>query len=667
MAATAPVAEDLAERGLLAAEALAAGQRAAAEGDGATALRWFDRAHRLAPDDPLALLVLAAARLGSDPTGAARLLAKLPARCRTGEAWLLLAASRRARGDAAGAAAALAAALQRAVLAEAFVPLAEAIARDAAAPGWCGLGPDFRLRLHPVDPAASPLLRLDGRAVPADAPLPAAGRRLSARIGWRPMLGSPLRLDLLRRGEPGDGAPATAGGPDRPGGAAPAPSPARPRPAAAQPAAAQPAGPAVLIITHADGGGVERMVAASCRAHARAGRRPILLRPAAGAGRGRAVVLSAAKPGPQGAGADATFALPADLPALRRALVAEGLAAGPARIELHHLLGHPPEVTGLVLSLGLPLTLHVHDYAWFCPRVQLIGPGGVYCGEPDLAGCRACVTAAGSLLDEAIEVAALRTRAAALLAAARRVVVPSADAAARLARQFPGVRAEIVAPGRDAALPPPPPLRRRAGRARIAVIGAIGAAKGYDVLAACARDAAARDLPLEFVVIGATIGDRALLGTGRVFVTGPFRAPEATALIRAQDADLALLPSVWPETWCFALTDAWRAGLRVAAFDLGAPAERIRRTGWGLLLPIPPALPWPADAAPARRINETLLAAISLPVHEEASEAAAAEAGKASPPAREEGAFPADARAAAIRPIHPPVRPRHGRPPRPAS
>jgi len=119
------------------------------------------------------------------------------------------------------------------------------------------------------------------------------------------------------------------------------------------------------------------------------------------------------------------------------------------------------------------------------------------------------------------------------------------------------------------------------------------------VLLACARDAAARDLPLEFIVVGHTIDDRRLMATGRVFVTGEFRAEEATSLIRAQQAGLALLPSISPETWCYALTDAWRAGLRVAAFDIGAPAERIRRTGRGFLLPL-------GLSAPA--INNALLA-----------------------------------------------------------
>ena len=78
-----------------------------------------------------------------------------------------------------------------------------------------------------------------------------------------------------------------------------------------------------------------------------------------------------------------------------------------------------------------------------------------------------------------------------------------------------------------------------------------------------------------------------------MFVTGPYAETEAVALIRAQDPHLTWLPSVCPETWCFTLGHAWRAGLSVAAFDIGAPAERIRRSRRGWLLPLglsPPAI-----------------------------------------------------------------------------
>jgi hypothetical protein len=66
---------------------------------------------------------------------------------------------------------------------------------------------------------------------------------------------------------------------------------------------------------------------------------------------------------------------------------------------------------------------------------------------------------------------------------------------------------------------------------------------------------------------------------------------------------VALLPSISPETWCFSLAEAWRAGLRVAAFDIGAQSERIRRTGRGFLLPL---------GLPAHAINNALMAAIGL-------------------------------------------------------
>jgi hypothetical protein len=118
-------------------------------------------------------------------------------------------------------------------------------------------------------------------------------------------------------------------------------------------------------------------------------------------------------------------------------------------------------------------------------------------------------------------------------------------------------------------------------------------------LLACARDAVLRGLALEFVLVGHSHDDRRLLDTGRVRVTGTYREGEGEMLVRAQRPHLAWLPSVWPETWCFTLGVAWRAGLRAAVFDIGAQAERVRATGHGWLLPL---------GLPAAAINNALLA-----------------------------------------------------------
>jgi glycosyltransferase involved in cell wall biosynthesis len=93
-------------------------------------------------------------------------------------------------------------------------------------------------------------------------------------------------------------------------------------------------------------------------------------------------------------------------------------------------------------------------------------------------------------------------------------------------------------------------------------------------------------VPLEFVVVGHTCDDRRLLDTGVVRITGRYSDSEAIALIAAQEADFAWLPSVWPETWCYVLTRIWEAGLQVVVYDIGAQAERVRRNGGGLVIPL---------------------------------------------------------------------------------
>jgi glycosyltransferase involved in cell wall biosynthesis len=297
--------------------------------------------------------------------------------------------------------------------------------------------------------------------------------------------------------------------------------------------------------------------------------------------------------GPDGGFPNLRFRLPDEFADLAELLRGDQ----PSLLEVHNLLGHDHCVTELAAALRVPYDIRVHDYAWICPRINLVGAARRYCGEPDVAACAVCVADAGRVIEEPIAPAALRARSAADFAGARAVIVPSRDAAARVRRYFPAIRPTVQPHEGDRDLPPQTPLPP--GPRRVGVIGAIGAAKGYDVLLACARDAAARDLTLSFTVIGHTEDDERLLDTGHVFITGPYKEPDAVALIRRQGVHLAWLPSVWPETWCYAIGRAFLAALPVVAFDLGAQAERLRDTGRGWLLPL--GLPAPA-------INNALLA-----------------------------------------------------------
>ena len=341
---------------------------------------------------------------------------------------------------------------------------------------------------------------------------------------------------------------------------------------------------AVILITHARSGGVKRRVAERCHEIAASGVRPIVLAPATDV-YGRTTCGLA-----DGSGED--------FPNLRFD-TAKGLANlhallrgdKPASIELHHFIGHDPGMLGLASALDVPYDVVVHDYAWVCPRVTLVGPDKRYCGEPGGDACEACYSDIGGNIEEDIRPSRLRLRSRAVLIAARQVIVPSHDVAARLRHYVPELTC-VVTPWEDDALPHPVADRRVTRlRMRVVVVGAIGIEKGYEFLLACARHVATHRLALEFVVVGHTSDDKRLLETGTVHITGRYEEDEAVELIRSQDADLGFLPALWPETWSYTLTQLWQAGLDVVAFDLGAPAERIRATRRGSLLPLglPPA------------------------------------------------------------------------------
>jgi GT2 family glycosyltransferase/glycosyltransferase involved in cell wall biosynthesis len=352
----------------------------------------------------------------------------------------------------------------------------------------------------------------------------------------------------------------------------------------------------VLVISHSHGGGVARQVAVAMAEIAAAGRRALLLTTAFPADPVATTYPWPAQLGDAAGRIKLAFALPADQPAFMRLLRRLSIR----EVQRHHMLGHHVSVRSLAARLGVPETIVVHDYAAFCPRVNLLAPDAAgehrYCGEPAPAACTVCCATHRDEVYETLPVPRLLARSARELAVATRVVTPSADAARRLTAHFPGVR-PLITPWEDDAAPRPlkPP---RNGARRILTLGGIGPQKGFSVLRDCARDAAARALALDFVIVGPSADDRALLDTGRIFLTGTYRDEELPELIRRFDADLAFLPSIWPETWCFTLGECWKAGLYAIAFDLGAQGARIRATGRGAVLPL---------GLPAPRINEFLL------------------------------------------------------------
>ena len=337
----------------------------------------------------------------------------------------------------------------------------------------------------------------------------------------------------------------------------------------------------VLIVTHSLGGGTQQHV-----------EEEIARLTAGGAG---VVLMSGGAPGAGGRPDAVRLSHPevAELPSLEavplggRGLVELLGTLGVTEVRLHHLADFGRDAARrfiwLIDALGLPFEFSVHDYLAVCPRINLADGSGMYCGEPDEAGCRRCLMRRRSGFG-APEIGRWRRDYGALLAMARVVRVPDRDVAARLRRYFPRLGNIVVRPHerlRTSAVPPTP-AARRPGPLRIATIGAIGPIKGFDVLLDLAAEIRAGmragGAAVELTVIGYTRNDAAARAAG-IEVTGPYRNDRAGAEIEAADPDLILIPSIWPETYCYTLSHALASGRPVAGFDLGAVGTRLRDAG----------------------------------------------------------------------------------------
>ncbi len=254
-------------------------------------------------------------------------------------------------------------------------------------------------------------------------------------------------------------------------------------------------------------------------------------------------------------------------------------------VEVHHFLGLHAGILSLPERLGLPYDVIIHDYIWFCPRVNLIDASGKYCQEPPMSICRNCIEDQEHYLEKDIDIELLRARSHTILQRARKVLAPSRDAAERIRHHFPGIQVAVRShPDFPLPLQGIYPPKVESGPLRVAIIGAIGDHKGYNVLLKMARDARIRNLPLQFLVIGYSVDDYTLMREGNVFVTGQYEEDESVSFVKKQQCHIALFLSVWPETWCYALGIAFAAGLYCLGYDIGAIGERIRTTGFGELV-----------------------------------------------------------------------------------
>jgi GT2 family glycosyltransferase/glycosyltransferase involved in cell wall biosynthesis len=242
------------------------------------------------------------------------------------------------------------------------------------------------------------------------------------------------------------------------------------------------------------------------------------------------------------------------------------------------------------------LRLTVHDYVWCCPRVTLSDDQGAYCGEPDAAGCNACMASRGvhgAAADRVQrndgDITRYRAQLTPLFAEARTIFVAGHDVKDRMrAHGFEGAyrvieHPRVEAPESHGKLPSRSRPARQ-GAIVVGLIGALSAIKGSRRLHALAARAKERRLAMRFVVFGYTDRDDEIRALGNVEILGAYEEDSLASIMQSAAPDVVLFPNEWPETYSYTLRHAFELGVWPVVTDLGVPAERVRAAGWGTVL-----------------------------------------------------------------------------------
>ena len=164
------------------------------------------------------------------------------------------------------------------------------------------------------------------------------------------------------------------------------------------------------------------------------------------------------------------------------------------------------------------------------------------------------------------------------------LVVFSEDSAAQVSAVWPDLANRIVVQPHPlhhavTALPPPPcdapPV--------LAVLGNINQQKGAEVVQKLAQMRAQGGQGPDLVLIGNI--DPAFALPNTITVHGSYRIDDLPHLVQQHMITHWLIPSVWPETFCFTVHEALATGLPVLAFGLGAQGAAVRTAPNGIEMP----------------------------------------------------------------------------------
>ena len=248
-------------------------------------------------------------------------------------------------------------------------------------------------------------------------------------------------------------------------------------------------------------------------------------------------------------------------------------------IYINHLISFPLlKMMDMVQYSGIDYLFFIHDYFCVCPRYNLINNHGVYCNsETNIEVCQNCVNKTVLL--------PWRNRFYSFLSGAKRVLAPSNCTKCIIQKYYPNISIDV----QEHSLPSTiqytfDPQFIEENILNIAFIGYLQNHKGTNIISELKNAIYQENLPIKIKVFGTTLMHKRYFNSedGKYMVTGVYQNSEISNLLAAHKISIVVIPSISPETFSYSTSEAMLSGYPVITFNLGAPAERVKKYdgGW---------------------------------------------------------------------------------------
>ena len=226
----------------------------------------------------------------------------------------------------------------------------------------------------------------------------------------------------------------------------------------------------------------------------------------------------------------------------------------------------------------------MHDYYSICPTIKMLDQNNELCiGADSEERCIQCLNRQQDIAVTVNYIKNWREEYGDALKMAESIIVPSESARNIILSYYPFLTGRICVIEHGSHT-----LRRikregKNSKFHVAFLGGISPAKGSEYAFQMIKNG---DTSIEWYLFGMFgHNDLSMMNRKNFHKIGGYEREELPDLMEKYQIDLVCILPIWPETFCYTISESILCGIPVLATDIGAVGERVKTLGCGWVVP----------------------------------------------------------------------------------